>query len=258
MRAIILAAGSGSRLRPLSDNKPKCLVEVAGKSLLQRQLEVLSFCGVDDIVLVGGYEAAQLEAFGLPVVVNAEFSTTNMVESLFCARDYMDRDTLISYGDIVYAPETLASMMAATADVSVAIDTNFLDYWKARTEDYFDDLETLRIDEDGWICEIGGKPRSLPDIQGQYMGLMKFTTAGLDRLGERFASAHDRGTLRGKPVRMAYMTDILQDLIDSGALLKPVFTDASWVEVDTLEDHGAPVTQQRLREIEMSLLGSTY
>ena len=175
MRAIILAAGTGSRLRPLSDNKPKCLVEVAGKSLLQRQLEVLSFCGVKDIVLVGGYEAAQLKVFGLPVVVNAEFSTTNMVESLFCARDYMDRDTLISYGDIVYAPKTLESIMAATAEVNVAIDTNFLDYWKARTEDYFDDLETLGIDEDGWICEIGGKPQSLVDIQGQYMGLMKFT-----------------------------------------------------------------------------------
>jgi len=87
MRAIILAAGQGTRLAPHTNDRPKCLVELAGQSMLSRQLAVLGELGIDDIVLVGGYRSDQLAGFGHKVVRNQDFATTNMVHSLFCARE---------------------------------------------------------------------------------------------------------------------------------------------------------------------------
>ena len=89
-KAILLAAGSGSRLMPYTSGLPKGLVPLAGKALLERQIDVLGATGVDDILLVGGYEFRQLERFDVPIVLNPDFTTTNMVASLYKTKDHFD------------------------------------------------------------------------------------------------------------------------------------------------------------------------
>ncbi len=83
--ALILAAGRGTRLRPHTDHVPKCLVELAGKSLLARQWQALRYAGVDDIHVITGYRGSDIEALGYPTVHNPSYATTNMVATLFCA-----------------------------------------------------------------------------------------------------------------------------------------------------------------------------
>src|SRR2546429_5169036 len=82
MKAIILAAGQGTRLLPLTEHRPKCMVEIAGKPLLYWQLEVLRNCGVTNIGLVTGYKAQSIDALGVHVFRNADYMSTNMVASL--------------------------------------------------------------------------------------------------------------------------------------------------------------------------------
>ena len=122
MRAIILAAGRGARLAPHTDERPKCLVELAGKTLLSRQLAVLAALGIEDIVLVGGYRADQLAAWPHSLVINQDFATTNMVHSLFRAQDALDGgdDVLIAYSDIVYEARVLRALLTAPGDITAA------------------------------------------------------------------------------------------------------------------------------------------
>ncbi|NNL95809.1 MAG: NTP transferase domain-containing protein, partial [Xanthomonadales bacterium] len=101
MKLLILAAGMGTRLKPLTDDKPKVLTELNGKTLLQRQLDTAHEAGVHDVVLIGGYLADQLRGFGAELVINEDYATTNMVQSLFCARSHFGNDFIMSYGDIV-------------------------------------------------------------------------------------------------------------------------------------------------------------
>ena len=111
-------------------------------------------------------------------------------------------------------------------------------------------MPTLRLAPDGRILEIGQKPRSLAEIQGQYMGLMKFSSAGIATLKRSFGEARRSGALRGKPVEKAYMTDLLQSLIDAGERLDAVPVNGGWIEVDTVADLRSPVTQSRLAAME--------
>lgn len=249
MKALILAAGEGTRLRPYTLDRPKCLVEVEGMSLLDRQLAVLRSEGVTDITLVGGYRSDMLKRPGLGLELNPRYAETNMVWTLFSAESALQGELVLAYGDIVYSRDILRALLASTADIAVTIDLDWERYWRERNENPLDDAETLRMDPAGHINEIGQKPASLDEIQGQYMGLMKFSPRGLEQLRYTFHSARVAGSLRGKPPEKAYMTDLLQLMIDEGCNLTAVKVHGGWVEVDTVADLESDITHSRLRGI---------
>jgi choline kinase len=225
------------------------MVEVDGHSLLSRQLDVIRAEGVEPVVLVGGYRSEALERQGAAVRLNPRYAETNMVWSLFCAEEELDGEVVVAYGDIVYSREALRAVLDATADAAVAIDLEWEAYWRARNEDPMADAETLKLSPDGRILELGQRPRSLADIEGQYMGLMKFSAAGVEALRAEFHAARQGAGLRGKPVEKAYMTDLLQASIDHGARLQAVPVRGGWVEVDTVSDLESETTRSRLAAI---------
>lgn len=253
LKAIILAAGEGTRLRPYTLDRPKCLVEVDGRSLLDRQLAVLRAEGIQRVVLIGGYREGMLRRDDTESRVNPRYAETNMVWTLFCAEDALEGDILLCYGDIVYSREVLQALLRSKADIAVTIDLDWEAYWRARNEDPLDDAETLKLAEDGRILEIGQKPKSLAEIEGQYMGLMKFTAQGMQLLIKTFHDAKGAGSLRGKSLEKAYMTDMLQAMIDLGYRLESVPVRGGWVEVDTVSDLLSPVTTERLSQIESAI-----
>jgi choline kinase len=253
MKALILAAGEGTRLRPYTLDRPKCLVEVEGVSLLDRQLAVLRSEGVADITLIGGYRSDMLKRPGLGLELNPRYAETNMVWTLFSAEQALQGDLVLAYGDIVYSRDILRSLLASPADISVTIDLDWEQYWRARNENPLDDAETLRMNAAGHIIEIGQKPVSLDQIQGQYMGLMKFSPRGLDILRYTFHRAQAAGSLCGKLPENAFMTDLLQLMIDEGNALSAVKVNGGWVEVDTVSDLESAVTRERLAGIAAAL-----
>ena len=103
MKVIILAAGKGSRLRPLTDCQPKCMVPYQNKPIINHLLEVINKCNIRDIVLVTGYREDVLKKHLAQTAVqfyhNERFAQTNMVSSLFCAETEMNDDLIISYAD---------------------------------------------------------------------------------------------------------------------------------------------------------------
>ena len=176
MKAIILAAGRGSRMGSLTSDKPKCLLEVKGRPLIEHQLHALEMAGIKDVAIVTGYQQEALQQYGSYHFHNARWANTNMVYSLSCAQEWLDTyDCIVSYADIYYEKEVVEDLMVCTHPLAVAYDPNWLEVWAKRFENPLDDAETFCIDEDSFIHEIGQKPNSIEEIQGQYMGLLKLS-----------------------------------------------------------------------------------
>ncbi len=248
-KVILLVAGEGKRLRPYTLDRPKCMVEVDGISLIDRQLAVLKAEGLDDIVMVGGYKADMLKREGIKLKINPRYYETNMVWTLFSAEDELEGDIIVSYGDIVYSREILKALLKSKADIAVNIDKDWESYWRLRNEDPLDDAETLKLRSDGTISEIGQKPKSLDEIEGQYMGLMKFSTEGVKLIKEVFHAAQQDNNLLDKPVENAYMTDLLQAVINVGKQVTSVPIYGGWIEIDTVDDLRSNITQERLMSL---------
>jgi L-glutamine-phosphate cytidylyltransferase len=255
--AILLVAGEGTRLRPYTFDRPKCLVEVNGESLLDRQLRVLKSCNVNDVTLVGGYRNDMLSNKNCDLIVNSEYHSSNMVWTLLCAIDEIDKidcDLIISYGDIVYSKDILLNLINSNKDISVAIDMEWESYWRTRNENPIDDAETLRINSAGEIIEIGQKPLSISEIQGQYMGLIKLSAGGFSVMKKFIKTIIDDNRLLGdSEIRHAYMTDLLQGMISDDIVISSVPIHSVWVEIDTPDDLNSPITASRIRDIDISI-----
>ena len=238
-RAIILAAGRGSRLHPYTKNAPKCLTEVGNTTLIDRQLATLRAAGIGDIVIATGYQADQLRLPGTRQVHNPDWADTNMVETLFAAEAEFGDDMLVCYADIVYERRLIESLLAAAADICVAINTTWRPLWEARFDDPLDDAESLLLDDGGRIVEIGEKVRDIDEIQGQFTGLMRFRGAGIEMLRRAYRSmaTAERGWKARRSARNAYMTDLLMELILNGESVQAVPNAGGWFEIDTVADY---------------------
>ena len=241
MKAIILAAGEGKRLRPLTNNTPKCLVNLFGKSLLQWQIETFRSCQIDDISVVTGYLNEMIKFENITYFENPNFKTTNMVETLFCAKEKLSDSVIVSYGDIIFEKNVLESLINSPDDVSVIVDKQWEGLWKKRFLDPLSDAESLVI-EDGYIIEIGQKVNSYEKICGQYIGLMKFQGSGIDLIKKYYEKARNQANIgtnplnKSLPFEKSYLTDFLHSLIKDGATIKAVPINNGWLEVDTLSD----------------------
>ena len=238
MHAIILAAGQGSRLRPYTNDRPKCMVSLFGKPMLYRQLEVLRAAGINDITLVGGYKADALEVDGVNIVLNPRYAETNMVSTLFCAESVMtsDQDLLILYGDIIYEPKVLESLLSCDCSLAISVDREWRRFWQLRMDNPLADAETLKLQDGNRIVELGKKPSGYEEVQGQYMGLIKVRADVVTAFREAWHVMDRAAMYDGKNFDNMYMTSFLQCLIDLGWDARAAFTDNGWLEVDTVQD----------------------
>lgn len=239
MTAIILAAGRGRRLNPLTENCPKCLTNFDGMTLIGRQIATLRQAGVVDIVIVTGYRGDMLALPGTRRVDNPYWAATNMVESLFCAEGAFGSDVIVSYGDIVYEPRVLARLLRSPHDIAVVVDRQWRAYWQARFADPLTDAESLRLAGDGRIIEIGNPVADLNHVEAQYIGLMRFRNAGIQALRAARDNLNkvSRPWMAKRSVANAYMTDVLMEMVLMGADVHAVPVDGGWLEFDTVADY---------------------
>jgi choline kinase len=232
MKAIILAAGRGSRMKNLTADRPKCLVEVRGKALLDWQLHALVSAGIQEIGIVTGYKRELLSMRGLSEFHNARWSKTNMVSSLECAKDWLrEEPCIVSYSDIFYDTAAVQSLITCTASLAVTYDPNWLTLWTKRFGNPLIDAETFRLTTEHNLAEIGKKPQSSEEVQGQYMGLLRFTPQGWGEV-ERI-----RSTLSQDLCDKMHMTATLQKVIEAKQLsIAAVAYHGEWGEVDSSED----------------------
>lgn len=240
MKALILAAGQGTRLAPYTDNCPKGLIKLGGKPIVSYTLDNFKGLGIDNISIVTGYKSEMFKFKDVNYVCNDRYNETNMVYSLFCAEHLMNDDLIISYGDIVFEPHVVKSLLESEGDISVVVDDDWLKLWKLRSDNPLEDAETLILDNVGNIKEIGAAAEGYEQIESQYIGLMKFSKKGLEKLKEIYEglkSGDGQKIIRGRGFHELYMTDILQLIIDSGIKVKSVRISGGWIEIDSRNDY---------------------
>jgi L-glutamine-phosphate cytidylyltransferase len=232
MKAIILAAGRGSRMRELTDERPKCLLELRGKTLLDWQLEALREAGIKEIAIVSGYKREMLANRGLVEFHNPRWAETNMVSSLACAADWLKTEPcIVSYSDIFYGSSAVQSLMNSNASLGVTYDPNWLQLWTHRFGDPLLDAETFRLTPQGMLAEIGNKPNAVDEVQGQYMGLLRVSPEGWAEI------IRIRSTVSAEECDSMHMTGTLQSVIDAGQItITAVAYAGKWGEVDSAED----------------------
>ena len=161
MKVIILAAGRGTRLSPLTDEKPKCMVKLFGKSLLEWQIDIFRELGIKDISVVTGYKKELISIDDIKFYHNSNFENTNMVETLFCAEKEMNETMIISYGDIIFQKSVVKKLIKSDENFSVIVDRKWRKYWDIRFDNPLDDAESLILDSENYIKNIGQKPQIL-------------------------------------------------------------------------------------------------
>jgi len=241
MKAIILAAGRGSRMKKLTDESPKCLVKLGGKTLLDWQLDAFKNAGISQIAIVTGYKRELLANRGLEEFYNARWAETNMVSSLACAGPWlMEGPCIVSYSDIFYCVRAVTLLIENPMPLAITYDPNWLALWTRRFGDPLLDAETFRLNLDNTVAEIGNKPESVEEIQGQYMGLLRVEPEGWVEI-LRICSA-----LTSVESNRIHMTRVLQKIIKSGKVsINAISYNGEWGEVDSVKDLEAYRTEPR-------------
>jgi choline kinase len=239
LKAIIVAAGMGRRLQPYTDDRPKCLVEVNGRSILQRQLEAYQMAGIEQVSIVRGYMAESIQVPGARYWENTQFRENNILVSLFHAEADMEGGFLFSYSDIVFRPEVVRRVLEVEGDYALVIDRRWLDAYDGRKDHPVEEGEVARVD-DGRVTLLGKKTMPPEQATGEFIGLARFSARAAAKFRERY---HERRReLAGKPYgraprfEVSYVTDLLNDLIATGEVMRPAFIDGGWREIDTVED----------------------
>ena len=227
MRAIVLVAGVGWRLKPYTETTPKCLMEIGGKSLLQRYLEAFVALGLSEIVLVVGHlkERVMAEAARGPAeadvrfVVNEQFTRGNIL-SLWHARHEFDDDILVMDGDVLFPRELLARVIASPHANAIAVDERFQDTGE----------EQKVVCEDGWVAEVTKKVGGDPRVRGEAVGILRLSADAAEVL---------RGILE-EFIETGKDSQEYEDAFRELAAEVPIglveIGDLPWVEIDFEED----------------------
>ncbi|HEX8522720.1 MAG TPA: NTP transferase domain-containing protein [Tepidisphaeraceae bacterium] len=242
MRAIIIGAGRGSRLKAMTDNQPKCYAHVAGKRILDWTIHAFDGAGLrDNKIFIGGYQIDQIRRdYSLFTFAhNADWMNNNILASLFHAEQYMAGGFVCAYSDILFRDSVVRDALNHPGDIVLCVDTHWRDRYADRSQHPEGDAEKVIVEADR-VLRIH---RDLPSDQahGEYIGVAKFSPRGAELLKQHYHRVKQEHA--GKPWReakifeKAYLILLFQEMIERGITINFVATHGDYMEIDTEEDY---------------------
>ena len=226
MKAIILAAGKGTRLNG-QDLKPKCLFEVGDQTLLARQVEALHEAGINDIVIVLGFEAERIRSLyehTASFVINSRFEETSSLYSLWLAREHLLDGFVVLNCDVLFHPQLLTRLLSSPFADALLID--LVD----RNNNHLGDEEMKVKLSDGLVVDIS-KEMDTSEADGENVGIVKFSAAGARRLVEEMDELIASGRLREWAPRA------FREFARRYPLHAISTAEYPWIEIDFPEDY---------------------
>ena len=240
-RVLIIAAGLGSRMKSYTTDKPKCLLDFGGKTLLQRQLRAYRACGAKDIALVRGYKKDKIKYKGIRYHDNPNFENNNILNSIFCAEDEINGHVIISYSDILFEDHVVRRLLDSEHDISIVVDIDWKGTYVGRKQHPIDEAENVVFDANNNVVNIGKILTDKRDVHGEFIGMMKLTPRGAEIFKRHFNRAKalywGKPFQRAKTFEKAYLTDMIQEMADLGVPVHCVIIERGWKEIDTVEDY---------------------
>ncbi len=242
MKAIIVAAGMGSRLKEFTNNRPKCMLEVSGESIFKRQTDTLLNNGVAEISVVTGYKREWFRDKRFSYFINTDYENNNILHSLFYAEEAMGSGFLFSYCDILYDGIIVRQMVNSSSDIAIAVDPDWIGYYDGRHEHPIEEAELVFSDDGKTVSRIH-KNAEHDDAVGEFLGLAYFSKRGAEILKEVFHGLQDHYSNNpdepfhtAKTFKKAYMIDIYQELVNRGTTVDIMKINGNWAEIDTPRD----------------------
>ena len=229
MKAVILSAGQGKRLLPLTARAPKCILPINGQSLLEWQLDELAKCGIEQVTVVVGYEAQQVKQLLLQrngqqqvrTLYNPAYAVTDNLVSCWMARGEMNQDFILLNGDTLFEAPIMQRLLEARARPVTLVTDHKSKY----------DADDMKVSLDGGRLVKIGKDLAAETVDGESIGMLLFRGQG-PRL---FLTAIEE-TLRDPSARKKWYLSVIDEMAQS----MPVWTCSvdghQWCEVDYLAD----------------------
>lgn len=241
MKSIILAAGPSSRLRPLTLETPKTLLEIEGKTILERIMDAQRACGIEEFAIVRGYKKEQFTIPNVTYFDNDKCWDTNILYSLMLAEDFMDDGFIVSYCDILYTSAVVQKLLDSPHDISIVVDTAWRERYEGRTDHPTDEAELAMV-ENGLVTHLS-KFHNPDPAHGESIGLKKFSAKGAEILRRNYHRMTNNKWTKytgrfhdATCVDFAYLTDMILELILRGYPIHSVDIQNQWVEMDTVQD----------------------
>ena len=223
MKAIILAAGKARRLYPYSKDLPKCLFDIGGRTILDRQVAALNEYGVKEVIIVTGHHEDKIRKLfrgRAKFLYNRYFAPTTDIVSLWTARGEMDGEFVYLHSDVLFETSILGRLLDDQRAIVLSVEEKTCDE------------EDEKVKVDGGLVTSISKEVPLEETYGEFIGLAKYDTEP----GGLFVRALEEVVAQGRVEEQC--TAAIQHLIDDGhsVHISPVREGEMWMEIDFIED----------------------
>ena len=240
MKAIIIAAGIGSRLGDLTKDLPKPLIDVNGKSNIERQINSYRKHGINEIIIITGYQNQKFNLKNVKYVYNPDYAQVEQAFSLLSARKQLDDDIIISFGDIIFEDKILEQILDTKNNIVIGVDHN----WKKSYEKRIDNSSTMSdfiAIKNGKIVKLFRKSTEFHEgnIVAEFSGLFKLSfeaTKELIQTYENLETIHSGKFHYADSLKKAKIIDLLQELFENGVEMEAIHLEGKWCEIDTPQD----------------------
>jgi len=232
MRAVILTAGRGERLREVTGERPKCLAQIGGVTLLERQMVALRQCGLTQIVVVTGYQAIDVRRACGPAidyVHNERFAETNSLYSLWLARELLTDGFVVLNCDVLFHPQMLLDLMTSRYEDALLVSP------ACDADAYADEEMKVRV-RCGRVADMS-KAMPPAEADGENVGIAKFGAAGAQLLVEEMTRIVEGGAL------MSWLPEAFRLFSVRRTLHAVDPRGFPWIEIDSPQDYWRACTQ---------------
>jgi len=240
MKAIFIAAGEGSRMGHLTEEIPKPLVDVNGRSIIERKLDLLKNNKITDITIITGPYQEKFNFKNVNYVNDKKFKEHDQLGSLMIARDNICDDVIILFADIIFEESILQQILESKAEISLAVDLDWEKSYMNRPNNPFEGADKVRI-ESGKATRIfkNEKNDDKNFSIGEFIGLMKLTKTGAKKFVDAYnelESTHSGRFHDAESLQKAKLIDLLQELIEQRVEISTTPITGKWCEIDTEQD----------------------
>jgi len=239
MNAIIIAAGSGKRISKEGKDIPKSMVKVNGQPIIKYQLSALKQAGIDDIYVITGPYSEKFHLDNVKYVKDQNYTKHDILGSLMEAKDFLKNNVLVMYSDIIFESKIIKQILDSKGDISIAIDMNWDKMYEGRTDHPRSEAENVQLNNVKKITKIKKNIQNENNNVGEFLGIIKFSSEGSElfvKKYEELIKTHDGIFQQSSSISKAYLTDMIQELIDSKIDVEPVLILGKWCEIDTMQD----------------------
>ena len=252
MKAIIVAAGIGSRLGEFAKNTPKSLIDINGQSILERQISVFKKLGISDITAITGPYTEKFTSKNISFIQDKNYLEHDILSSLMLAHSIMYDDVIVSYGDVIFDEHVLQPLINFKGSIGLCIDLNWEKNYDGKKQELKQEATTVQIKNNICTKIVDGRELAKSKMKnnsksndykkqklGEFVGLIKLSKHGSTVFIKRYEeliSSHTGSFHEATSISQAYFTDMLQELIDSGVEILPIPVQGKWCEIDTVED----------------------